>query len=498
MLPISEGQTVRDAKLEIPPMGVITGRIFDAEGQPMGHAQALAVKLTYQDGQRVLVSHHHVMTNHRGEYRLFGLYPGRYFVAAKVEERSELHLMPSGLPTELGGSPVVVRRALPDGEILEETYRLVYYGDVLDPVNARPIDLGAGSSTFTGAEIHMSAAKVRSYHIRGVLINGVTGQPAAGIQVRAVPRQQAPHVVIPFDLTDAEGAFDIPGVVPGSYAVLSSAITTPATGQGGTPFDSQQLGVALGRLGNLGALQINANVPVEVGNADIENLRMVATRSWTVSGQVVIEGRAATEVSSDLAKIRLVMTWDPDTVGMPNTGAFRNPAASATVNSQGSFALNSGPGNYRIGITGVPPNTYVKSIRLGSTDVLSDGLRLNGPTESSLDVVIAADSGELLGTAVSGNNPMPNVIVALVPDSLLLRRRFDLYRSAATDASGKFRLQVIPPGEYKLFAWEYAEWGAWHDKQFLDTFETLGQSIRVADGPNPDARVTVIRINKQK
>jgi hypothetical protein len=86
---------------------------------------------------------------------------------------------------------------------------------------------------------------------------------------------------------------------------------------------------------------------------------------------------------------------------------------------------------------------------------------------------------------------MRNVVVALIPESPLLRVRDDLYVSASTDAAGRFHLRTIAPGDYKLFAWEYVEPGAWHDPQFLAPYEQFGEPIRINEGKNPEARVTV-------
>src|SRR6185369_10732380 len=89
--PIAEGQTLRDARIEMAPMGVITGHVFDDDGQPLGHAQVFALKASYEDGKRMLKTRPiNVMTDEHGAYRFFGLPPGRYYMAARIEDRSEL------------------------------------------------------------------------------------------------------------------------------------------------------------------------------------------------------------------------------------------------------------------------------------------------------------------------------------------------------------------------------------------------------------------------
>jgi len=91
---------------------------------------------------------------------------------------------------------------------------------------------------------------------------------------------------------------------------------------------------------------------------------------------------------------------------------------------------------------------------------------------------------------------MTNVIVALVPESPLLRRRWDLYRSATTDYAGKFRLRNIPPGTYKVFSWEYVETDAWQDAQFLQPYETAGKLFTVREGSTQESQVKVTPLRR--
>ena len=91
--------------------------------------------------------------------------------------------------------------------------------------------------------------------------------------------------------------------------------------------------------------------------------------------------------------------------------------------------------------------------------------------------------------------PAINVTVALTPDAPL-RNRTDLYKTTQTDALGRFQLQNIAPGGYKLYAWEEGEPGAWQDANFMRAYEDLGQSIRVTESSNQviDAAVVPARL----
>ena len=122
---------------------------------------------------------------------------------------------------------------------------------------------------------------------------------------------------------------------------------------------------------------------------------------------------------------------------------------------------------------------FVRSIRFGNVDVLNDGLRLASNTpDQRLQIVLAA-GGKLAGlVANERNEPMANVKVALVPD-FAYRQRDDLYRSAVTDASGNFKMQAIPPGDYRVFAWEDIADGGWQDADILRNVEGRGKPVRI-------------------
>jgi hypothetical protein len=132
----------------------------------------------------------------------------------------------------------------------------------------------------------------------------------------------------------------------------------------------------------------------------------------------------------------------------------------------------------------------VKSIRLGETDVLNGGLRLEGPTASQLEIVLGMNPGSVEGTALAdAQSAAPGVIVALLPN---VRGRFDLVRTATTDPSGRFLLNRVAPGDYKLFAWTEIRDGDWQDPDVIRTYESRGTPVHIVDGTAARVRVTAI------
>jgi hypothetical protein len=57
---------------------------------------------------------------------------------------------------------------------------------------------------------------------------------------------------------------------------------------------------------------------------------------------------------------------------------------------------------------------------------------------------------------------------------------------------GRYQLNGVAPGDYKLFAWERVEEGAWQDPQFLKLFEALGSAVRISEGSRGTADTKLI------
>src|SRR5687767_4524513 len=63
---LGEGHQMRDVRLEMAPVGTITGRVFDENQRPVGHAAVLALSPTYREGEQVMNVMQIVHTDDRG------------------------------------------------------------------------------------------------------------------------------------------------------------------------------------------------------------------------------------------------------------------------------------------------------------------------------------------------------------------------------------------------------------------------------------------------
>jgi hypothetical protein len=294
--------------------------------------------------------------------------------------------------------------------------------------------------------------------------DGLTGRPAQYASLTLVTDNDGPRgKEIPVDRESA--SFDI-ALLPGTHTLNA----TSASGEGSVTF--------------------------QLLDADIGNLTVPTTPSFEIQGRMVVEG----EAGASLTPLHITLHSEAPRKELSDIGSYSMALAN------GSFMLSATDGDYRLNIdpllNSVPPrvsitslpgalqNAFVKSIRLGNTDVLNGPLHIEGKPSSLLEVVIGRNAGAIDGQVVTDRQmPVADASVVLVPD---VRRRADLYRSASADATGRFHFDRVPPGDYKVLSWEEVEDGAWYDPEFLRSVENRGTPVRILDGRTETVRVEVI------
>jgi uncharacterized surface anchored protein len=182
--------------------------------------------------------------------------------------------------------------------------------------------------------------------------------------------------------------------------------------------------------------------------------------------------------------------------GIATTSFAVQPQAQA-VNTDGTFKIdNVSPGEYRVSAAALPPGYYVKEARLDQTDVLDQPMRFSGTVSGPLDVVVSANGGQIEGNVVNDKQkPMPGIQAVLIPAQGI--SRIDLYKTAGTDNNGRFTMRGIPPGDYKVFAWEALEQNAWFDSDLLRQYEQKGKFMHIAEGAKEIVEVKVIPLDGQ-
>jgi hypothetical protein len=485
-LVLASSQNLSGIRLSMVPTGSIAGRVWDADQDPVPNARVLALEPIYESGRRRLNTVQAVRTNDRGEYRLFWLPPGRYYIGVIREDNRAysfvLHVTP---PDQFGkredaSSPSLRERVLDDGRVIEETAVPVYYGGGTREEMAQAVDVLPGTAV-AAVDVPLQADLVQSRRVKGTITNS-DGQPAAGALVRLVPMQPAPQVLLPSGTADKQGAFNVAGVIPGSYLLVAAMGATP-----GYSFFEGLLDVGSGT---------SKTLRVDVADRDVENLSIALQPAMTLTGRLRVEG--STSAKWTVAQSRVSILREPNLLGLPNAQglgsgnrALQRPNGAPA--DDGSFAYAGlGHGDYRVNVGTMPSSAYVKAIQLGTVDVLRNGLRLDKAPEAPLEIVIDLNGGSLAGIAVNEKSePLSSATLVLVPD-VPARNAAHLYKTVTSDGSGAFEITGIAPGRYKVFAWESVPKDIWQDSDYLREFEAQGTALNFTDGSRQQVRITAI------
>jgi hypothetical protein len=444
-LNIEAGQQIRNLEIELRPSAAISGRVTDREGSPVAATEVRAMVTAYSEGQKLFRVVQSTITNDLGEYRLFGLPAGQYFIS--VAPASDLPVT-----TLIVSSAPNLTNSYLSGP-LSRSRGSVYYPSTTDSRNATPIDLTTGGD-FGGVNITMTS--LTPHRIRGNV-------PGGTARVSLVPAD--PGLTTSVASADASnGPFEFPAVASGEYTLVARS------------------GDLLGR------------TTVSVGDGDLDNVTVGLSPSVSVPTRVSFEDRTPGEMDPDLEGVSFNLIADPVIPGAePDTYAPFEKGFLAF-----GILLRQ---DYRIVLKRVPSATqsprlrdvYIKSIRLGTQDVLNGGFRIEDPgIIPPLEIVLGLRSGLLTGSVVSEKQkPLANATVVLIPDSE--RRRWpDSFVTARTELSGRFTMGRIPPGDYIAFSWEEVEDGAWSDPEFVKRYEERGKKVHVNEGQNSGINITAI------
>jgi hypothetical protein len=424
-----------EVSLGIVPDGAISGRVVDWDGLPV--PGILVQALTFIQGPRswrTLTVRNTTQTNDLGEYRLYWLPPGSYFVSTSTAVDNDSPR--AYLPDTRWGQRLAGLQLVP-----------TYFPNAVNALAATRIDVKAGE-TFTGAVI-------RLVDQRALSISGVVSIASArgSTSVDLTPRNPDSGLQSLTTSADDSGAFMFANVVPGSYVVTAEATNTEGK-------------------------EVFGSMPIDVGTRNIENLSVVLTTGFDLKIRVTIEGRSRRLEDPQMEVDLQPLIWET-----PSPTVERSGDDELTMHHFMPGDYSFGDYSFRTSWNATGPladgGLYLKSARFGGSDILSGGLHIDGPTSIPLDIVVAEGAGTLSGSVLNDRKqPVSNAIVVLIPDPPL-RGRSDLYQNTITDASGKFKMSGITPGQYKAFSWEVTTEKEWQYADFMELYEDRGQSIRI-------------------
>jgi len=440
ILALSPGEDLRELLFRLLPAAVIAGRIQNENGDALPWVRVSALRATYLRGKRTLSSEITVVTNDLGEYRLFGLRPGRYFLSATYRPGQRLEANEEDEDTEGVG---------------KSGYVPTYYPGTPDPARATALTLKTGDE-ISSMDLLLEPTTV--YSIRGRVNNFGSRRNPNGVILILEARSTGLGWNVPARQTIVDrpdGVFEIQNVLPGSYT-LSAFL-----------FDE-------GR-------RYQARQSIDISNFDVEAIQLTPLPGMDIRGQVVWDPKASLEKDALILSVR------------PADSSFQF-GAQARVASNGAFSLRDVPESlYRLSSAGQSQDCYLKSIRYAGMEISDDEFNVIRGTQATLEVTISSRGAHVQGMVKDADGlPASGVWVVLVPDEAR-RNEFHLFKQRTTDPYGRFDFRGIAPGDYKLFSWEQVEQNEWEDPDFLKAFEPKGESISLQEGDGKSIDLVAIR-----
>jgi beta-lactamase regulating signal transducer with metallopeptidase domain len=187
-LTVFNGRRPDELRLHMMQGPAISGRIFDEKGRSKASAYVELMRLSFRDGQRTLVaSDISMVTDPNGEYRLFGLQPGEYY----------LRVRPRGGAADF----------LP-----------VYFPGVTDSNHATPISVLAGAD-ISGIDLSLTRGNLHSVRLKVEIASPVPDSPELSFYI--TPRRSGGSIsagAVQFNAV-GQNTYVSPLLAPGSYEI---------------------------------------------------------------------------------------------------------------------------------------------------------------------------------------------------------------------------------------------------------------------------------------
>ena len=424
------------ADITLPRTSAIAGQLTDEYGDPVEGATIRVYQVRFASGRRRLVDvpgASSPRTDDLGRYRLFGLRPGSYVLAAYV---GQLVLGQPGAADIPG-------------------YATTYYPGTPNPPESRLVPV-ATSQDIDG--LNFAVSRVATSTVSGVALDA-KGDPITGGLLLSSSRRSDALATTPVGAyIRPDGSFEFRNVAPGQYVIQAYRGRLRASAEGEF-----------------------AAVPVTVSGSDVKGLVVQTSAGSTIAGRFTFDGPEAPAARSVTFS---AIPSEPDLA--PLDGNF----ARADVRSDWSFEMSGISGPRRLRLLQAPRGWGLERILVNGVDATDTPLSFGAANQSLTDVEVVLTSRvtEVAGRiADDRGKPVADARVVVFPtDSDLWYDRSRFLKISASDAEGAFVVRDLPPGDYFLAAVDRRRAsegnGEWMNPELLNSLTPGASRITLADG----------------
>jgi hypothetical protein len=487
--------------IPIVPGSVIAGRIVDEAGRPMARQWPWLLESRMVGDRRMLarmrfpydIGSFEQSTDDRGEFRLFGLPPGTYYLTVNPSIANGARLTTAAEVRWAMQPPAAAAGPAPDpGPIAG--YAPLYFPGTPDPSEATAIVVGPGEVR-EGLEFRVGFVPMA--RVGGVVLRQ-DGSPPPGATIQLIPRDAKVSLEGGLGLragADRNGRFTLQNVPPGEYRMTAQSNAGAAGGGAGSPPGTDNPRTTPPDW---------AQADVVVNGRDVEGIGLTLAPASSITGRIVFDGTTA-RPPADLKTIRLQFIAS-DAMAMAMAGAgSAGTLQTATVDADGTFRIEGLAPNRYLATASWPgmrtgdgtAGWWLTTMHVGARELVDAPIDVP-PNAEVRDVRITFRDriGAIEGVlADAAGRPAPEYFVIAFPAertswTTVSRRAVPPVRPG-TD--GRFRLVGLLPGDYFLAVVTAVDPDDLSDAAFLDGI--VPGAIRIALGAG-ETRRQDLRIGK--
>ena len=368
-------------------------------------------------------------TDDLGRYRLAGLPPGDYVLAAVVGQ-----IVGIQISADLPG------------------YATTFFPGTVSAPEGQPVSVRAAQDV---SGVDFSLVRIRTARVSGRATDAA-GEPITGGIALMPSRRSA--AVVPTTTgarIERDGRFEFTNVAPGEYVLQAQRHRNAAWNEGESSIQY-----------------------VTVNDADVTDLEIHTSFGSHVTGRFVVEGGTVKPSQLELSP----MAVDPDL-----SPTFGGPPARALIGDDLAFELAGLRGPRRLQLLRLPPGLALKAVRANGVDVTDAVLpfgRLNDSLED-VEVTLTNQVTEITGVVADAHGRAVDgaAVVVFGVDESVWYARSRFVATATADREGRYRIEALPAGEYYAATVPRARVDLRRDTEDPDFLESLAtDAVRVTLG----------------
>ena len=394
---LRDGERRERVDIALMPGGAISGRVTTQDGRPLAYAEVEALRPQLQNSLRLLLPVGRAESDIEGRFRISGLPPGHYYVAA-IDPADEGSVDPGG----------------------EQGWDQTFYPGAQTAAAAERVRLTSGG-TLSGVDFPLLG--VTRVTVQGRLLSADEDELAAGSVVISpeseeglgLGRAQA-GMVLP------DGTFEFRNVSPGDYRLRASARTV-------------QQGPAL-----------FASFLLSVRDRDISNAVLYLNPGASLFGRV--------ELAEGTTGLPPLMTEMWVTAPLSN-GSMGSGITRSRVFEDGSFSLATPDGVRVVRLEGIPDPWSLDAVFYQGRNLIDVPFDLkSGDERVRLRLVLTDRASRLVGTVRDEDGrPINDRTVVVLPVNATYWHPGDRHVGLTyPDTEGRYEIRGLPAGAYLVAA----------------------------------------------